>query len=101
MDYPQICRDSEKKYDDNQRTYKTLSENVDRVYNKIDADHAHEQHPDHTILGVIGGTYHYTTYRIYYNPRQLTPEQLALICDHGDLRYGFRDNGDYIIVNNG
>lgn len=92
--------DREDKYRQNQNTYQKYAPTVSRVYNLNDANQTHQQHPDHTIIGVLGGKYSYTTYRIYHNPQHLTIPQLALICDQGDLRFGYHGDGEYITISN-
>lgn len=37
-------------------------------------------------------------FRVVWNAPKLTDEQLALICDRGDLRHGYSTGGDYINV---
>lgn len=42
--------------------------------------------------------YHHTLYRIYKNVPNLSEDELALICDYGDLCFGYRvSNGCFYV----
>ena len=39
-----------------------------------------------------------TYYRVLENPENLSELELALICDKGNLCFGYRREGDYIVI---
>lgn len=42
--------------------------------------------------------YHHALYRIYKNAPKLSEDELALICDHGNLCFGYRiSDGDFYV----
>lgn len=47
-------------------------------------------------LLVVGYAHH--RYRVVSNPHNLTTDQLALIADKGNLCFGYRTEGDKILV---
>ena len=49
------------------------------------------------IIGRKPG-YHHALYRVYKNTPELTTEELALICDGGNLCFGFMMDGGHIRV---
>ncbi|PWG62661.1 hypothetical protein [Bifidobacterium callitrichidarum] len=92
--------DRDIKFQQNQLIYKQYTDTVDRVYSSIDAENTIREHPDHTVISILGSDSDLTKYRIFHNPQNLTVEQLALICDRGDLRFGYHGDTEYITIRN-
>ena len=46
----------------------------------------------------IKSRYGTTYYRVLENPENLSELELALICDKGNLCFGYRREGDYIVI---
>jgi len=49
-------------------------------------------------VNCVGVTSRSKKYEVISNPHNLTPEELALICDSGNLCFGYRTEGRYIVV---
>ena len=49
-------------------------------------------------ITVDGHGYGTTKYRVLSNPHKLNKDELALACDGGNLCFGYRMDGDVIIV---
>ena len=45
-----------------------------------------------------GSGYGHTKYRVVSNPHNLSALELALICDSGNLCFGYRTEGDLIVI---
>jgi hypothetical protein len=50
------------------------------------------------IIQPLGPGYAHAKYRIVKNAPNLTPQELAIICDEGNLCFGFRAEGGTIYV---
>lgn len=92
--------DRDIKFQQNKNLYKEYADKVNRVYSATDAETTIRDHPDHIVISVIGSDSDITKYRIFNNPLNLTVEQLALICDRGDLRFGYHGDNEYISIRN-
>lgn len=46
----------------------------------------------------FGSGYGHKKYEVVSNPHNLSTEELALICDSGNLCYGYRTDGDLIVI---
>ena len=49
-------------------------------------------------ITVDGHGYAHTRYRILSNPHNLSNDKLALVCDGGNLCFGYRMDGDVVVV---
>ncbi len=47
----------------------------------------------------VGSGFHHVKYRILSNPHNFTLDEQALICDDGNLRFGYRLEKGLIIIN--
>ena len=46
----------------------------------------------------LGSGYGHKKYEVVSNPHNLSREELALICDGGNLCFGYRTDGDLIVI---
>lgn len=53
---------------------------------------------DKAIVKFVGSGYAHSKYKIVSNPDNLNITELALICDSGNLCFGYRTRGDLIII---
>ncbi len=51
-----------------------------------------------TVIMPTGNGYAHANYKILSNPFKLSNIELALICDSGNLCYGYRSSGDIITI---
>lgn len=50
------------------------------------------------VVEPAGVGYGHTKYRVLHNAPGLSAEDLAIICDRGNLCFGYRKEGGYIVV---
>lgn len=53
---------------------------------------------DEAKVELVGSGYGHKKYKIVSNPHCLSISELALICDNGNLCFGYRTQGDLIII---
>lgn len=53
---------------------------------------------DKAIVECVGSGYGHTKYRVLSNPDNLSTLELALICDSGNLCFGYRKEEDLIVI---
>lgn len=58
----------------------------------------YEKIKDKAEVKWVGSGYGHTKYEVISNPENLTTEELALICDGGNLCFGYRTEGDLIVI---
>ncbi len=49
-------------------------------------------------IKLVSQSYGRKTYEVLENPESLNTDELALICDHGNLCFGHRADGEYIVI---
>lgn len=59
------------------------------IYNEI---------KDKAKVKYVGSSYANRKYEVINNPDGLTDDELALICDGGNLCFGYRMEGGYIVI---
>lgn len=79
---------------------KAAYEELKRQYKICTHFNPHEMNMDDfdVIIESSGVGYAHHKYRVLKNTPRLAPRALAIICDEGNLCYGFRVEGNYIIV---
>ena len=86
--------DWEKKRDMNMSIYKELREKY-----KISFDLMPEQEKEFdVVIRFLDYGYANKKYEICKNKQNLSMDELALICDGGNLCFGYRTEGKYIVV---
>jgi len=58
----------------------------------------YEEIKDKAEVKWVGSGYGHKKYEVVSNPNNLTMDELALICDGGNLCYGYRLKGDLIVI---
>jgi len=58
----------------------------------------YEEIKDKAKVELVGKGYAHEKYRVLSNPYNLSIAELALICDSGNLCFGYRTEGDLIII---
>ena len=53
---------------------------------------------DKAVVEWVGSGYGHTKYKVVSNPHNLSTLELALICDEGNLCFGYRTEGDLIVI---
>lgn len=53
---------------------------------------------DKAEVELVGSGYGHTKYKVVSNPHNLSTLELALICDEGNLCFGYRIQGDLIVI---
>lgn len=58
----------------------------------------YEEIKDKAKVERVATGYGHTKYRVVDNPENLNETELALICDSGNLCFGYRIEGDLIVI---
>lgn len=58
----------------------------------------YEEIKDKVEVKLVGTGYAHAKYEVVSNPENLSTSELALVCDRGNLFFGYRTEGDLIII---
>lgn len=58
----------------------------------------YEEIKDKAKVKCVGHGYAHAKYEVLENPNNLSKLELALICDDGNLCFGYRTEGDLIVI---
>lgn len=58
----------------------------------------YEEIKDKAEVEWVGSGYGHTKYKVISNPNNLSELELALICDSGNLCFGYRTEGGFIVI---
>ena len=89
--------DFEQKRDMNTQIYRELMEKHKVLVDCTPHDEEYEKYYD-VILKFDGFGYANKKYLIHKNTAGLSMDELALICDGGNLCFGYRTEGKYIVI---
>jgi UDP-N-acetylmuramyl pentapeptide synthase len=80
----------------NSEIYKELKEKAIVVYREDDA--TEDLKRQKSVLLDFKHGYAHTDYKILSNPHKLSTVELALVCDGGNLCFGYRTSGSIITI---
>lgn len=86
----------QEKRDINSKIYKELKEKSYITYGdeKVDQELLNSK----AVVKYFNSGYGNTSYKVLSNPNKLSTDELALICDGGNLCFGYRSSGSTITV---